>query len=760
MPRQISKHLNMGGRGPRGVQLFAALLIACLLSLLYLSRPIDEIAWAASYATMEREPSGRIVLVDIDMREAVSSQSVATRQARALRALERLDPEAVFIEGRFEASDPGIPDLAAAIEESALPVTVGWPVERRVTGGRGELFVDRRANLPGAREAADIATRSAFGYVFSLPAWFDAEGKRFATFSGEIAGEAPHEEFFVDYRYLLSSFRVEQLKQIEHPQYSAALEGKRVLILAASGELGSEIVIPWAVRTQRVVASIIGAETLVSGELRTVPWPLPLIIVFLGLIASNFLARRSRCFVYAACLLSVLAAPFAALCFDLIVPIGTAWLLCLAFFAMRARSVWKERAANIDKISSLPNFNALAAEFGTARGQLVVARVERFEEILASLEPEQHRSFIQQIAMRLSIARDTRIYTDTNGHFAWFDDLDQARSHVGSLLALASAPMQVGERTLDFACSFGVLDTRIDKPRQGISATVVAAEIATGRSSHLAYVSEQGENDASWQLALHAELDRAITEEQIYLVYQPQCDLSSGEIVGAEALVRWHHPDRGEITPAEFIPQIERAGRLKPLTAYTLRLASGIANSAAPSKLRISVNISATLLADDDFVALIVNNVGSGAAKPEAITLEITETARIADFRCAARNLESLRRLGFHVSLDDFGTGEANLSLLVSLPCNELKIDRSFVALARQNERARMIIQALAETARLAKMRLVAEGIETQAELHVITTLGCQIGQGFLYGLPLSAADFLAQLGASENAHKMQLTLS
>jgi diguanylate cyclase len=738
-------------------------LVAALVVLFALDVPklIDEMPRVLVSRTMQRPVSGDIVLVTTE-RSKGEIDTVAAREAKAIAALDAMKPERIVFEGRFPADDPGIPALRQSIDAAKVPVIVAWPAAAGDLNAQDSLTVSRNASLPVDGEAVDANWTSLTGYVFEADYAFEADGKQFPRLGAAIAGKtkAPGNPYPIDFRYAPQTIPVITLDDLEQGRVkSAAVSGKRLVVAAPASGSQSLVNTPLRKSMPSTIVGAIAAETLLSGSLQPVDWFLPFLAFGLALALAAALPKQPRRFSYAVLSIASLAAPFVAARFDLLLPTGMVYTLLGIYAAVRIRNNWRERAASVDATSGLSNFNALLDDFPKSRGRLVIARVENFEEILASLEPSLHRSFIQQISQRLSVGNEVRIYTDTTGHFAWFDEMEHAKSHITGLLALASAPLRVSDRTLDFSCAFGILDNDVAKPRQAISATIVAAELASKRPSRMALVSEQGGSDTDWQLSLHSSLDHAIAHQHIYLLFQPQCLLESGHVVGAEALVRWKHPQRGEISPTEFIPFIEKAGRLKPLTAHTLRLAARSANAALNAGARISVNISATLLAEHDFVSLICDNIAAGGGRPEAITIEITETAKIDDFRTAARNLERLQERGFHISLDDFGTGEANLSLLVGLPCDEIKIDRSFVALAQHNDRARIVIRALNDTARKAGMRLVAEGIETEDEQDLLISLGCVIGQGFLYGRPMRISELLGMLDVRENAEARKLTL-
>ncbi|MBB3990653.1 EAL domain-containing protein [Croceicoccus naphthovorans] len=621
--------------------------------------------------------------------------------------------------------------------------------------------MDRRASFPGVHETVDANQVSLFGFVVSGVSPYEIGEEKYDTFAFAISGASQQPGAFpIDYRYRTEDLPVESLLQLENaPDARSSISGKRVVISAAANTEDDLVLIPTKLGLPTIYVAILAAETLSAGPPVAVDLTASTLLPFIVIAFAIFMRRQERRKLYLVCGLALFFLPYILAPFGVIVPTGNGIVLLLLYLAFRARAAWMERAAGMERLSGLPNFHALEDDYAARQGRLVVAKIENYEAILASLEPASHSIFVRQIGQRLSIGGSNRIYTDTTGHFAWFDDLEHARSHVAGLLALTNSPIRIGDRTLDFSASFGLLDCEIGKARQAISATVVAAEQAATRRTQIAFVSEQDGFDANWQLSLLASLDAAIKREQIYLLYQPQRSFADGSLVGCEALVRWRHPERGVISPSQFIPQIERAGRLKPLTAHTLRLAARASRSFEREGLRISVNVSATMIADDDFPAFIEENVLASGGRPEAITIEVTETAKIPDLDRAANNLGKLQSRGFHIALDDFGTGEANLSLLVALPCDELKIDRSFVVLAQHSDRARMVIGALAQTTNRSGMRLVAEGIETEDDRVILSELGCEIGQGYFFGRPQPLVSVLEMLDQQAETPPEKLTL-
>ena len=240
----------------------------------------------------------------------------------------------------------------------------------------------------------------------------------------------------------------------------------------------------------------------------------------------------------------------------------------------------------------------------------------------------------------------------------------------------------------------------------------------------------------------------ALARSEFFLVYQPQVAAADGRLAGFEALLRWRHPELGDVPPAEFIAIAESARLMTEIGGWVLAEASRRA-AQWPADLKIAINVSATQLGAAGFVDLV--QVATGALRPERVELEITESALVADVETAVVGLQALRARGFHVALDDFGTGYSALSYLRRFPFDTLKIDRSFVHAIDANPGTEAIVDAILAMGRALGMRTVAEGVETDAESRLLRAKGCDVLQGYLIAAPMAGEDvpgFLRAWGA------------
>jgi diguanylate cyclase len=267
------------------------------------------------------------------------------------------------------------------------------------------------------------------------------------------------------------------------------------------------------------------------------------------------------------------------------------------------------------------------------------------------------------------------------------------------------------------------------------------------RAGVVAYSNDIDHFDAT-RIGLVSELRRAIAGGELELHYQPQVDLGTGRATAVEALVRWRHPSRGLLAPAEFLPVAESTGLIGPLTHEVVRraLAEVVGWGDALAGVELSVNVSARNLRDDRFADWVLDELTAAGVPPQRLVLEVTETSFITDTRRAAMLLRRLHEGGVRVSIDDFGQGYTSLSLLGHLPVSELKIDRGFVAAMQASSEDHAIVASVIELGHHLGLTVVAEGVETPAVLAELRALGCDVAQGFLFAPPMPAADVRAWL--------------
>jgi EAL domain-containing protein (putative c-di-GMP-specific phosphodiesterase class I)/DNA-binding response OmpR family regulator len=331
--------------------------------------------------------------------------------------------------------------------------------------------------------------------------------------------------------------------------------------------------------------------------------------------------------------------------------------------------------------------------------------------------------------------------------------IEDCRRGESSEVALSVKTQRGGSAAMDFTLrpvagpnpesSFMILSgSDVAAPRRVSASPGVAAGSDAPASGPKALPAPEAPPRDAELLALRADLAQAIKRNQLHLVYQPQVAIDSGEIVGVEALLRWNHPERGEVSPARFVPLAEESGLINPLGDWVLRRACLVARKWQRQGLpavRMMINVSACQLQDDGFAARVQQLLAETGLEPCRLGIEITETVLVHNLANAAAQLRRLRGLGVEIALDDFGTGYSSLSYLRRLPLDVVKIDRSLVPGVTGSSDALPIIRAIIAMTHSLGMKVLAEGVTNEGELELLAANRCDMFQGYHFSMPVSA---------------------
>ncbi|MBC3766579.1 putative bifunctional diguanylate cyclase/phosphodiesterase [Neptunicella marina] len=311
------------------------------------------------------------------------------------------------------------------------------------------------------------------------------------------------------------------------------------------------------------------------------------------------------------------------------------------------------------------------------------------------------------------------------------------------------SPFVVDGRTLYLSAKIGI--SSLPSPVKDAAELIKSAYVALAQAEKqpvdiCSFYTEQFAGKLSEQLLLESELNDAIRQKnQLEVYYQPKQSLTSGNIEGVEALIRWNHPVNGMVSPAAFIPVAEQSDLICDITDLVIEQVCQDLTVFRQHgyKHRISINISARDFMRSDFVDNVLAILKRHHILPQEIELEITEGAFISDFSQCCNALNKLREAGFQISIDDFGTGYSSLSYLRKLPVDVLKIDMSFVREIEQSDAVKQIFKSLIGIARALKLKVVAEGVDNPQQREVLTQIGCDLIQGYLLSKPLALDSFL-----------------
>ncbi|MEJ3742378.1 bifunctional diguanylate cyclase/phosphodiesterase [Actinomycetes bacterium KLBMP 9797] len=316
------------------------------------------------------------------------------------------------------------------------------------------------------------------------------------------------------------------------------------------------------------------------------------------------------------------------------------------------------------------------------------------------------------------------------------------------LLAALHVPLQVDGMRISVEASGGIAVAQGGGMTELLRRADVAMYQAKRNGQRLATYARARDTADVGRLALGGDLPRALTQHEFTVNFQPIVDLGSGEVIGAEALARWRHPDRGDLDPLRFLETVERSGLL-PAFADAVLDQSLVAAGAwrdAGFDLPVAVNVSPRSLLDPRFPSAVVARLRAHDLPPDRLFLELTETLTISQLEVVDQVLSQLRDAGVRLALDDFGTGYSSLSVLSRIPVHELKIDRGFVTAMDTSAEAAAVIRSTLDLGRSLDLIVVAEGVESEPQRRALWELGCTAGQGHLFARPMPSARLLAAL--------------
>ena len=564
----------------------------------------------------------------------------------------------------------------------------------------------------------------------------------FAALLGGRYGN-PNADFPVDYSIDASSIPTLSAAAVLKSDFApSAVRGKDVIIGTTTDAGGDMYFVPGVGQMGGVFIHVFGAETLRAGTPIDLGW-LPLYLVSLLLVAYALVraSDRHQLPVVAFAMLLVFFGPAALESKLLFADVTPALFVLILATAMLIRRRFKAKGL-VDAVSGLPNLAALKSTRGTRDKALIAARILNYAEVAASLPTSAERQLVEQIVSRLSVGDRNRTYFQgDDGIFAWFDDPGKPFGHhLEALHALFRTPVRVGGMAIDLSVSFGVEIGSGRSIANRLGSALLAAEQAGHDGLKWKYHDPDSLQDASWKLSMLSQLDDAVDRGEVWVAYQPKVDLKTRRIIGAEALARWTHPEKGPIAAAEFVAAAEQNDRIGKLTAFVLDRAITAAATLNKGGLSfdMSVNLSGRLLSDKGLVGRIAILLERHGLDPRHLTLELTETAAIAGSGEALEMLGQLRELGLNISIDDYGTGLSTLDYLKRIPAGEIKIDQSFVRGMVENRSERLMVSSTIALAHSLGRQIVAEGVETREALELLAEMECDIAQGFITGRPMS----------------------
>jgi EAL domain-containing protein (putative c-di-GMP-specific phosphodiesterase class I)/CHASE2 domain-containing sensor protein len=738
----------------RTKHLAIALAISALIGILGIVVPLNSLFWVMQSRALQHQASGDIVFIGAQGDPGEADQTSARAGlADVIDRLTAAGARRIFVDIDLEQPGPKRDDavLNRAAKQSGRTVFV----DRYATRGASARLV---SPAPSVAQGVPSVVRKEwvdhFGYTWTSPYSVKVGGTTYPSFPAALAGRAgpPEEEFYIDYSTSFSSIpsytMAEAHQLLADPPQARTFSGKTIVIGTLPSRGGTFASIPGVRVMAESYTGIFGAETLIHGPLRHISWYFPLLLIAgIVVLACRMRQPPRRRFAYAVATLVVPALLAASLWIGLVVSICEAIAFLLLYGAIRLWDRLYRRAPLVNRLSGLPTFEKLESDLSRARSNrpaLVVAKIHRFDEVLASLPRAKHGEYMQLIASRLRMVDEGLVvYSNGGSNFAWlqqFAGLEQLRSHLIGMRAIFANALRIDDLSVDVGITFGADTSEDASAAKSISSALAAVDKTTESDNPVILANQASDEERRWNISLQARLDEAMKTGEIYLAYQPQFELETGKMFGAEALARWDDPERGEIPPSYFIEQCEQVGRMQALTKKVFEVGLGAVSETpfAGIDFNLSMNVSATMLNDFEVVRLLEESLAASRMVPKNVTIEMTETARIADLQTAALVMSQLKQLGVRLSADDFGVGAASFEPFLQLPFDELKIDRLFVSRIESDRKARKIVENLVKLGRDLDILVLAEGVEDQATFEVLRSLGCPAAQGYKLGRPTS----------------------
>jgi diguanylate cyclase (GGDEF)-like protein len=422
--------------------------------------------------------------------------------------------------------------------------------------------------------------------------------------------------------------------------------------------------------------------------------------------------------------------------------------------AVQSRDQAIRRLAYQDSLTGLMNRTAFGAALQEALVQtggspvgVAVIDLHRFRRINEHLGYSVGDAVLVKMAERIAAVPTVksavaRLAADQFAAFTRLKDRDSLLSWGATLLQALADPVCVEAQPIDIAATLGLAVT--EETPITADELMRCAELALDRARSekraLAVYERALKPAPRDQLSLLGELQRAVDYNEFRLFFQPKIEIATCRVAGVEVLLRWQHPTRGLLTPAEFIPFAEQTGFIRRITRWTLdrSVAQGAQWHRAGKSLCVAVNISADDIGDTRFDSRVAASLSRHQLPPALLTLEVTESGFIEDPAQALRMLDAIAALGVSLSIDDFGTGYSSLGQLTRLPVQEMKIDRSFIQELASKPDFATVVRAAIDMGHGLGLKVVAEGIETESAAARLRDLGCDIAQGYLYARPMT----------------------
>ena len=740
-----------------------ALIIGACIGAVNFARPLEDIYRGNRDMVRERPADGKVVVVGLDDRSIARLGTYyysRSTDAKLVDILIANGANRVVFDFTFERAidRAGDAEFTAMLKRNPGKVVIGQLPKINKSSGTLEL-VPPLEMFRNYAQVGSIHTKFAPFGLAAEPFYADQVGDVVIRSLSSIVSnvdDEPNTSYQPDWAIDIESVPIFSLIDVLDGKVpAAALAGRDVFYGETFSSSQDSLHIAGKGWFPGVFIHVVGAQTLRERQPYNIGW-LPAYLASVIAIVMLLLAktrRRSRLVIGSATIVGV-AVPFALDSLHISADFIPAYLAfgLAAYRLANVREVIQARKQNAATL--LPNLSALREESLVATRPIFAMRIRNYAAVGASFSESVEDELITEIVRRLTLPGEATTFYQAEDVLYWLGPAlppAELAGHIAGLVRLTESLFLIRGRKVDIHVAIGV-DTDLARPvANRIGRALLAADTAASRHQPYMFNTSDNDEESAWELSLMSELDAAIEGGDIWIAYQPQFDLKADSIIGAEALVRWQHPTRGAISPEAFILPAEEHNRIGKLTFHVLEHATRAAQPilALHPEFRLSVNISATVMEQANLPAMIVQVLSRTNFPTRNLTLEVTESAPFAEHAVVATNLAGIAALGIALSIDDYGTGNATLEYLRSVPCQEIKIDRRFVTSLLHDNGDMLLVESTIELAHGLGRRVIAEGIEDPETLELLRAIGCDVAQGYYLAKPMRIEALESLLSAS-----------
>jgi EAL domain-containing protein (putative c-di-GMP-specific phosphodiesterase class I)/CHASE2 domain-containing sensor protein len=741
-------------------------LLCSLMALIGISMPLEDLYRGARDYVRARPADGSVVVIGIDDRTVNRFQtSYYSRKYNAVlidRAIAGGAKRIYFDESFKLPLDAEGDDLfAEALKRHRGKVHLGAVQFLNWDGSEHLRFYP----IEKFRSQAPVRSMHALKTLFGLSALIfygdEIDGQVVRSISSDIAGveRAAGTFYRPDWSISVKSVPALSLVDVLDNKFPADFfAGKDVIVGVTAQTEPDFLFILGQGWVPGLYAHAIGAQTLKEGNpVNLGGFPALLIASVISIALLRTRSRREANRILGLVVILGVALPFAldALFIDseyfpAYLMFGTVYLR-----SNTLRTISEARLLNAATL--LPNLSALREEPTTPTRPIIAMRIRNYAAVCASFPDAVESDLMAELCRRLTLPGQNITFYQAEDVLYWLgpaSSKDEITSHLAGLAKLIESHLVIQGRKLDIHVAFGV-DIALARPvTSRIGRALLAADQAASKHQIVQFNTNENDEETAWELSLMSELDEAIDSNDIWVAFQPQFCLKTDQIIGAEALVRWQHPIRGAVSPEAFVLAAEQHNRIARLTFHVLEKSalSTVPLLASSPNFRLSVNLSASLLESPELPAEIADCLARTGFPTSNLTLEVTESTPFAEHAVVAANLTEIAAMGIDLSIDDYGTGNATLDYLRTVPCQEIKIDRRFVANLGSNAGDMLLVESTIELAHGLGRRVIAEGIEDPETMELLRAIRCDIAQGYYLAKPMQIEALEALLASN---HRM-----